>query len=199
MAQQPSKASSASREAVTSLIGSTVEARGFVLEDVTITPAGKRRVVRVVVDLPSGPGSLDLDAVAAVAREVSQLLDAAEDEATGRGPLGGAPYVLEVTSPGVDRPLTEPRHWSRATDRLVRTTVAGQELTARVLDTDDATVRLRVDRVGKNEVPSAERVVAWAELGPGAVQVEFNRRQPDGAADPHDADPHDTDVNDEED
>jgi ribosome maturation factor RimP len=173
MAQQPSKASSAANEAVTSLVGPVMTARGLVLEDVTITPAGKRRVVRVVVDLPSGPGSLDLDAVAEVAHAVSETLDAAED-GPGRGPLGGSPYVLEVTSPGVDRPLTDPRHWSRATGRLVRTTVAGQPVDGRVARVDDDGVYLQLD-----EEP-AERMVAWHDLGPGAVQVEFNRRDPAG-------------------
>ncbi len=171
MAQQPSKASSAANEAVTSLVGPVMTAHGLVLEDVTITPAGKRRVVRVVVDLPSGPGSLDLDAVSEVARAVSETLDAAED-GSGRGPLGGAPYVLEVSSPGVDRPLTEPRHWSRATGRLVRTTVAGETVEGRVARVDDDGVLLQVDD------PGSGRAVAWHDLGPGAVQVEFSRRDP---------------------
>ncbi len=167
MAHQPTTTSTAATAAVTSLIAPLVNSQGLVLEDVTITPAGKRRVVRVVVDLPSGPGSLDLDVVADVARTVSEALDAAE-EGTGRGPLGGAPYVLEVTSPGVDRPLTIPRHWSRATGRLVTTTVAGEKVTGRVVAVDDDGARL--------DVEGEERAVAWADLGPGAVQVEFNRK-----------------------
>lgn len=184
MAQQPSKASSAANEAVTSLLDPVVSSRGMVLEDVTITPAGKRRVVRVVVDLPSGPGSLDLDAVADVARVVSETLDAAESGESGRGPLGGAPYVLEVTSPGVDRPLTEPRHWSRATGRLVRTTVAGVTVTGRVAHADDDGVRLVVGDSGDGRTAPVERTVPWADLGAGAVQVEFNRR--DATADEED-------------
>ena len=105
-------------DAVTSLLDPVVTAAGLVLEGVIITPAGKRRVVRVVVDLPEDrTGSLDLDAVAEVSRSVSDALD-------GSDVLGGSPYVLEVGTPGVDRPLTERRHWSRARGRLV--TVRGR-------------------------------------------------------------------------
>ena len=186
MAQQPSKASSAANEAVTSLVGPVMTAHGLVLEDVTITPAGKRRVVRVVVDLPSGPGNLDLDAVSEVARAVSETLDAAEEE-RGGGPLGGAPYVLEVSSPGVDRPLTEPRHWSRATGRLVRTTISGETVQGRVAHVDDHGVVLEVVDPGASKGTPApgegtvlERTVAWRDLGPGAVQVEFSRRDASG-------------------
>lgn len=186
MAQQPSKASSAANEAVTSLVGPVMTAHGLVLEDVTITPAGKRRVVRVVVDLPSGPGSLDLDAVSEVARAVSETLDSAE-EGSGRGPLGGAPYVLEVSSPGVDRPLTQARHWSRATGRLVRATVAGETVEGRVERVDDDGVHLRVHdpdaskrTSSMNPAEPPERTVAWHDLGPGVVQVEFSRRDPSG-------------------
>ncbi len=193
MAHQPTTASTAATEAVTSLLTPVVNSQGLVLEDVTITPAGKRRVVRIVVDLPSGPGSLDLDAVADVARAVSEALDQAE-EGSVRGPLGGAPYVLEVTSPGVERPLTLPRHWSRATDRLVRTTVSGETVTGRVVEVDDDGVRLAVDPSGgsasgaKQKEPHEERTVGWTDLGPGSVQVEFNRKDVPGDDDPDDAD-----------
>src|SRR3978361_508625 len=87
-----------------------VAAVGLDLEDVLVNRAGSRSVVRVVVDSDNG---LDLDAVADVSRAVSEVLDDADDV------LRGA-YVLEVTSPGVDRPLTAPRHWRRATGRKVK-------------------------------------------------------------------------------
>ena len=89
-------------------------AQGLDLEDVVVTPAGKRRLLRVVVDQDGG---VDLDTVAGVSTAVSATLD--ESDA-----MGGAPYVLEVTSPGVDRPLTAPRHWRRNRDRLVKVATA---------------------------------------------------------------------------
>jgi ribosome maturation factor RimP len=78
--------------------------------------------------------------------------------------------VLEVTSPGVDRPLTLPRHWRRATERLVRVDIAGvgSDRTARVVTADDDGVLLDID--------GAEQHVVWADLGRGRVQIEFNRK-----------------------
>jgi ribosome maturation factor RimP len=130
---------------------------GYDLEDVTVTPAGRRRVVRVVVDRDGG---VALDDVADVARAVSQALDAADA-------LGPTPYVLEVTSPGVDRPLREPRHWRRAVGRLVAVTTPDGRVTGRVLAADHDGVEL--------EAGSASRHWPYADLGPGAVQVEFGR------------------------
>ena len=91
------------------LLAPVVEGLGLDLEDVEVTAAGRRRRVCVVVDRDGG---IDLDAVADVSKSVSDVLDASDA-------LGSAPYVLEVTSPGVDRPLTQPRHWRRARGRLV--------------------------------------------------------------------------------
>jgi len=142
----------ASRDRVRDVLSPVVTAAGFDLEDVAITAAGRRNVVKVVVDRDGG---LDLDAVAEVARVVSAALD--DSDATGE-----SPYTLEVTSPGVDRPLTEPRHWRRATGRLVK---AGA-ITGRVLDADDAVVTIDVD--------GETREIPYADLGAGKVQVEFS-------------------------
>jgi ribosome maturation factor RimP len=136
-----------------------VTARGFDLEDVVVTPAGKRRMLRVVVDKDGG---VDLDDIANVSSAVSVTLD--ESDA-----MGAVPYVLEVTSPGVDRPLTAPRHWRRATERLVRVDIAGVgDRTGRIVSADDAGVVLDID--------GTERHVPWADLGNGHVQIEFNRK-----------------------
>ena len=98
------------RDSLVRLLEPVVAAEGLDLEDVVVTPAGKRRLLRVVVDQDGGVG---LDTVAAVSTAVSAALDE-------RDAMGGSPYVLEVTSPGVDRPLTAPRHWRRNLTRLVR-------------------------------------------------------------------------------
>lgn len=141
-----------SRDRLRDVLTPVVSAAGFDLEDVAVTTAGRRSVVRVVVDRDGG---LDLDAVAEVSRVVSAALDSSD--ATGE-----TPYTLEVTSPGVDRPLTLPRHWRRATGRLVK---AGS-VTGRVLDADDDRVRLDVD--------GDTRDIPYADLGAGKVQVEFS-------------------------
>lgn len=146
------------KAALVDLLTPVVEETGHDLEDVTVSQAGKRRVVRVVVD---ADGGVDLDAIAVISREVSAALDETDL-------LGGSPYVLEVTSPGVDRPLTQPRHWRRAAGRLVKfTTAEGTEVQGRVLDADEERVRL--------DVAGDERAFPLSDVGPGRVQVEFRR------------------------
>jgi ribosome maturation factor RimP len=154
-----------------------VAAAGYDLEELVVTPAGRRSVVRVVVDRDTG---VTLDDIAEISRAVSAALDEQE------GDLGRAPYVLEVTSPGVDRPLTEPRHWRRNTGRLVSVPVgpggAGDPLTGRITAVDEAGVTLAVEAAGKpgaRKRPPVARQVPWAELGDGRVQVEFGRHADD--------------------
>jgi ribosome maturation factor RimP len=151
------------REYLLDLLGPVVAEAGYDLEDVAVTSAGRRSLVRVTVD---ADGGIDLDAVAVVSRLVSDALDADATRSGSPRVLAGA-YVLEVSSPGVDRPLTEPRHWRRAVGRLVRVEIAGNQVTGRVGSVDDAGVTL--------EVEGAERRAGFAELGRGKVQVEFNR------------------------
>jgi ribosome maturation factor RimP len=151
------------REHLLDLLGPLVSAAGYDLEDVTVTSAGRRSLVRVTVD---ADGGIDLDAVAVVSRIVSDALDADAENPNSPRALAGA-YVLEVSSPGVDRPLTEPRHWRRAVGRLVTTQTDGSTITGRVLAVDDIAVTL--------DVNDTLRPVPWAALGRGKVQVEFSR------------------------
>ena len=159
---------------LTGWVEPAVVSAGYDLEELVVRPAGQRSVVRVVVDRDEG---VSLDDVAELSRALSEVLDA-QDEALGR-----SPYVLEVTSPGVDRPLTLPRHWRRNIGRLVIASVgpAGstEQLTARVLQVTDDGVLLAVEKGGtkKGQVRRAvgERTVGWAELGEARVQVEFTR------------------------
>ena len=151
------------REKLLALLEPLVVEAGYDLEDVTVSAAGRRSVVRVVVD---ADGGIDLDAIALVSRVVSDALDAAD--VANSGVLANA-YVLEVSSPGVDRPLSHPRHWRRAQGRLVAVSAGDQALTGRVVDTSDAGVTLDVD--------GATHALAWSDLGPGRVQVEFNRSE----------------------
>jgi ribosome maturation factor RimP len=163
------------------------ESAGYDLEDVQVTPAGSRRLVRVLVDRDGG---ITLDDVAVLSRDLSTALDAPEAIAV----MGNAPYVLEVSSPGVDHPLTLPRHWRRAIGRLVTVSVSGAgALTARVTATDGESVTfVREDGKAQHEV-----VHPLSALGKGAVQVEFSR--PGAAADRDDIDEDDIDEDDEDD
>jgi ribosome maturation factor RimP len=148
----------AQRDELAALLEPAVAAAGYDLERVEVGPAGRRRVVRVVVD---ADGGVSLDQVAEVSKAVSAVLDEQD------GPLGQAPYVLEVTSPGVDRPLTDPRHWRRAAGRLVRVPVGGRSVEARVVGADEDGVEL--------EAAGRRSRHGYAELGRGRVQVEFGR------------------------
>lgn len=128
------------------------------VEAVELTPAGKRRVLRVAVDKDGG---VTLDDVAEATREVSRVLDESDV-------MGEMPYTLEVTSRGVDRPLTLPRHWRRNEDRLVKVSLAdGSGLTGRVLSSTDDAVVLDVD--------GTHREVPYADVAKALVQIEFNR------------------------
>jgi ribosome maturation factor RimP len=171
----------AQRERLTTVIRPAVAAVGCDLEQVTVSPAGRRKVVRVVVDADSG---VSLDEVAAVSRAVTEVLDARDTEL-----FGDAPYVLEVTSPGIDRPLTEPRHWRRAVGRLVEVPVAGTPVRARVVAADD-------DGVELEDAAGSRTRHGRAELGRGVVQVEFGRATDSdaGDADAGDADAGDADA-----
>jgi ribosome maturation factor RimP len=163
----PPAASSAIRARLLEQLAPVVAATGHDLEDVTVTAAGRRSVIRVIVD---ADGGVDLDAVADVSRAVSEALE--------EGPGGSAfagPYVLEVSSPGVDRPLTEPRHWRRAVGRLVSVPVGDQRLTGRVVAASDTGISVQLD--------GERRELGFPELGPGRVQVEFQRAN-DPSGDP---------------
>jgi ribosome maturation factor RimP len=150
------------------LLEPVVLATGHDLEALQVTPAGRRRVVRMVVDKDGGT---TLDDVADVSRAVSEALD--DIDAREPALLGGA-YVLEVSSPGVDRPLTQPRHWRRNVGRLVTAHLAdGGTAAGRLLEATDT------------EVVLGERRLLLAEVVRGQVQVEFDRPAgpaPDGAA-----------------
>src|SRR5207344_314457 len=126
-------------------------------------------LIRVTVD---GDDGIDLDAVAVVARAVSEKLDESDGAFAG-------PYVLEVSSPGVDRPLTQPRHWRRAVGRLVRVPPAGAGDPGPRGQAQAAPVEGRVIAAGDNgivlEVDGEHLEFGYAELGPGRVQVEFGR------------------------
>lgn len=149
------------RSRLTEVIEPVVARQGVDLEDITVTRMGRRYLVRVTVDIDGGVGH---DELTEVSRAVSDALDEAEERS---GDITPGPYTLEVSSPGVDRPLTQPRHWHRNVGRLVAVRVAGRPVTGRVIATDAHGVSLDVD---------GRRIdAAFDDLGPGRVQVEFTR------------------------
>ncbi len=151
-----------------SVVEAVVSAAGYDLEELTVVAAGRRRMLRVVIDSDSG---VDLDDAAQVSRELSDRLD----ELDAADPMGAAAYTLEVTSPGIGRPLELPRHFRRARGRLLAvTTAAGETFLGRVRDAGDDAVELLVGRAGTDP-----RQVPYADIARARVEVEFNRPGPD--------------------
>jgi ribosome maturation factor RimP len=132
------------------------------VEAVELTPAGKRRVLRIAIDKDGG---VTLNDVAHATRAVNSVLDASDA-------MGEQPYTLEVTSRGVDRPLTLPRHWRRNRTRLVKATLTdGSTLTGRIGEAGEEQVTL--------DVEGTDRTVAYDEVKKALVQIEFNRKSED--------------------
>jgi ribosome maturation factor RimP len=146
------------RDRIEAELDDPLRALGLDIEAVEITPAGKRRILRVAVDKDGG---VTLDQVAEATREVNRVLDASDV-------MGEQAYTLEVTSRGVDRPLTLPRHWRRNAGRLVKVTLTdGQAATGRITVSGVESVTL--------DVSGREREIAYADVKKALVQVEFNR------------------------
>jgi ribosome maturation factor RimP len=158
-------------EQIEGVVGPVLQQFGLDLDAIEIKPAGKRSVVRVVVDGdgPDGTGPA-LDDIAEATKAVSSALDSSA--ATGAGP-----YTLEVTSRGVSRPLILPRHWRRNRDRLVQVSRAdGGSVTGRIIDCDDTAVTLDVD--------GSAQQLPYTEIGTALVQIEMNRKRPSQGAEP---------------
>lgn len=153
----------AARARVESVLTRPLAALGLDVEAVELSPAGSRRVLRVAVDKDGG---VTLDDIADATRAVSSVLDDSEEAAEV---LGERAYTLEVTSRGVDRPLTLPRHWRRNLGRLVKVALdGGESVTGRIVTADDTGATL--------EIAGASRRVEYPQVGRALVQVEFNRR-----------------------
>lgn len=151
-----------SRDALMSELAPVVSSQGCDLEDVEVVSAGRRSVVRVLVDRDGG---IDLDLVAQVSTAVSAMLDESPT-------FGDSPYVLEVSSPGIGRPLSQPRHWRRAIGRLVQITTRDHRVvTGRVTTSDDDAAV--VDLAG------GEQRISYADVADARVQVEFARKVDD--------------------
>lgn len=150
--------SDATRDRIEAELAGPLATLGLDLEAVELSSAGKRSVLRIAVDQDGG---VTLDDVAVATKEISAVLDDSDV-------MGERAYTLEVTSRGVDRPLTLPRHWRRNAGRLVKASlVEGGEVTGRIGESDDDGVTL--------EVKGTERRVAYADIAKAKVQIEFNR------------------------
>ena len=146
---------------LTELLTPAVTRAGFVLEEVTVTPVGKRRLVAVVVDCKDRNPSLD--EVTVVSKEVSSILD-------NYTQMGEMPFTLEVTTPGIDRPLTLVRHWKKNRGRLVKITPkTGEKYIGRIASVKENSVVI--------EIKGKESEVSFEEISRAQIEVEFNRKE----------------------
>lgn len=147
------------RDRLAGVLTDPLLAVGLDVEAIELTPAGKRRMLRVAVDKDGG---VTMDDIADATKQVSRLLDASDV-------MGEQPYTLEVTSPGVDRPLTLPRHWRRNQGRLVKVSMAtGETMTGRIVGSDEQRATVDVDG-SAHELP-------LDDVAKARIQIEFNRK-----------------------
>jgi ribosome maturation factor RimP len=142
------------KEQVAAVITPAIEALGFYVEDISITSAGRRSMLTVIVD---GDTHLSLDQVTVATKAISEIVE-------NLPTLGNNPFTLEVTSPGLDRPLTKPRHWRKNKDRLIKIVLNdGKEITGRIKDSTD------------DEVIVDEQKVAFIDIKRATLEIEFKQ------------------------
>ena len=142
------------KEEISAAITPALSDLGFYLEDITITSAGRRSMLTVIVD---GDTHLSLDQVTVATKAISEIVENIQS-------LGQAPFTLEVTSPGLDRPLTKPRHWRKNIDRLVKIVLSdGKEIKGRVKDATE--ISATVD----------EQAVKFSDIKRATLEIEFKQ------------------------
>jgi ribosome maturation factor RimP len=151
-------------QAITDLISPAVSEAGFFLEEVQIASPGSHRIITCVVD---GQTPLNLDQVTVASRLISELLDIAEF-------MGETAFTLEVTSPGVDRPLIYPRHWAKNLTRLIKVTLLdGSTTIGRLTEFNESNATLVENIKGRIK----EHSIAFADIKRAVVEIEFNRKE----------------------
>jgi ribosome maturation factor RimP len=133
-------------EDISAAIRPIIEASGNYLEELTITSAGKVKILTVIVDSDS---HLNLDQITAATKEISEVIETLEE-------LGDSAFTLEVTSPGIDRPLTKPRHWRKNFDRLVKITMtSGKDIQGRIGEATETNVLVGDQKVSFEDIKRA--------------------------------------------
>jgi ribosome maturation factor RimP len=146
---------------ISKLLDPVVAAHGLEIDRLEVVKGGKRAAVQIFLD-GDGPDGLgpSIDQISLATRSISDALD--ETDITN-----GRPYMLEVSSRGVGRPLTEGKHFRRNRGRLVALTTAEGELVGRITSVVDDSVELEIDG-DLTQVP-------LAAVSKALVQIEMNR------------------------
>ena len=134
------------KEDISAAITPALEALGFYLEDVTIISAGRRSMLTVIVD---GDTHLSLDQVTSATKAIGEIVESVQS-------LGETPFTLEVTSPGLDRPLTKVRHWQKNVNRLVKVVLLdGSEIKGRIIDVSEVSATVDEKNINYSDVKRA--------------------------------------------
>ena len=142
------------KEEIAAAITPTIESLGFYLEDLNITSAGRRSMLTVIVD---GDTHLTLDQVTSVTKAIGEIVENIQS-------LGQTPFTLEVTSPGIDRPLTKPRHWKKNVDRLVKVVLQdASEVKGRIKDSNQETATID------------DKLIKFTDIKRATLEVEFKQ------------------------
>ena len=142
------------KEEISAAITPALSDLGFYLEDITITSAGRRSMITVIVD---GDNHLSLDQVTVATKAIGEIVENIQS-------LGESAFTLEVTSPGLDRPLTKPRHWRKNIDRLVKIVLLdGKEVKGRVKDVSEISTTVN------------DQVVKFSEIKRATLEIEFKQ------------------------
>jgi len=144
------------KEDISAAVTPALSALGFYLEDVTITSAGRRSMLTIIVD---GDTHLSLDQVTSATKAISEIVESLQS-------LGDTPFTLEVTSPGLDRPLTKPRHWRKNIDRLVKVVLLdGKEIKGRIKAASEESATVDQSEINFTEIKRASLEVEFKQVG----------------------------------
>jgi ribosome maturation factor RimP len=142
------------KEEISAVITPALTSLGFYLEDLNITSAGKRSLLTVIVDADR---HLSLDEVTVATKAISELVE-------NIPALGSTPFTLEVTSPGIDRPLTKPRHWRKNINRLVK-----------IVLLDGSQITGRIKQAGESAATIDENVINYLDIKRANLEIEFKQ------------------------
>lgn len=142
------------KEEISAVITPALTSIGFYLEDLTITSAGRRSIITIIID---GDSHLSLDQVTVATKAISELIENISN-------LGDNSFTLEVTSPGLDRPLTKPRHWQKNIDRLVK-----------VIMLDTKEIKGRIKSANNDSVLIDENNIFFVDIKRATLEVEFKQ------------------------
>jgi ribosome maturation factor RimP len=144
------------KEDISDAVTPALSALGFYLEDVTITSAGRRSMLTIIVD---GDTHLSLDQVTSATKAIGEIVESIQS-------LGETPFTLEVTSPGLDRPLTKPRHWRKNIDRLVKIVLLdGKEIKGRIKAANEVSATVDESEIKFSDIKRASLEVEFKQVG----------------------------------